>query len=184
MGKTIKLYPGGFVPENYNEVEIIKQDIVCEEPHYFDYSEYNDKLPEDYHDFITFFGEGLFGGYVRIFPPFTIHMIMLGWPYAIQKVSHFKNNKVLSRDNLKEAIIIGDTLDTDQIICFDKNYYIYSWQGDILIFKVGNKLKDVFKWYASGEYWEAANFNTFTPFISRKTASSLYSSLGNFKSEP
>ena len=129
-----------------------------------DRDHYYSKYPRDYMDFIRTTGEGIIGNYIRIYVPHRAEILEPRWKENIAVIINAKHIK----DELfiKEVIFIGDTLDSDSIFFYDKNYYVYSYQVNVLFENLGSRLQNVLDFYNSGKYWDSINTETFTPFDS------------------
>jgi hypothetical protein len=78
------------------------------------------RLPAGYRDFITCFGEGILGVYVRVYPP---HQILEGdngvteWRKRIDEYWFWDEGKdVLTKEKALEFIIVADTMDGDEVV--------------------------------------------------------------------
>src|SRR5215467_11793377 len=79
------------------------------------------RFPTGYREYITAFGEGVLGGsYVRIYPP---RRILTGinnlaeWRQRIDKYWFWDDGRgVLTKEQALLSVIIGDTLDGDELI--------------------------------------------------------------------
>ncbi len=137
-----------------------------------------DNHPEDYLKFVEYFGEGIFGDYVRIFPPVRGKQLSEIWKkYESENDTDFKS---LAKDKfgnplkvIDELILIGDTLDGDHIFYWNKLYYVYHFQVKLYIKELGSNILDVLKYYESGEDWGAIEVKKFTPFNSELVTSGL-----------
>src|SRR5215470_20424765 len=84
------------------------------------------RFPFGYHEYVTQFGEGVLGGsYVRIYPP---RRILSGannlaeWRRRIGQYWFWDGaSDVLTKEQAMEAVIIGDTLDGDELIVHPAN---------------------------------------------------------------
>ncbi len=143
--------------------------------HKFDYY---DHLPDDYLTLNERFGEGIFADYIRIFPPYRAIKLNNYWKkleegnncgvrYVANKYTDDPTEFIL------KSVLIGDTLDGDQIIFFNGQYYIYHFQFSNYFTKVGVNIVSVFEYYERGEKWESIEIKTFTPFNSQLVNGSI-----------
>lgn len=129
-----------------------------------DIDHYKSKYPSDYMEFIRTKGEGIIGDYIRIYAPHRAEKIEPTWKKNIGELINAKHIK--DEQFIKQVIFIGDTLDSDSIFFYDKNYYVYSYQVNVLFENLGSRLQNVLDFYNSGKYWDSINTETFTPFDS------------------
>lgn len=180
MTKKIRLYKKSGVPLNYEEIKITPQQITKRGDLLFVDNIKLSDLPEDYINYIDFFGEGLLGDYLRIFPVHFINHLIIPWRRQSLKNKFFKDNSILSYEQLSKSIIIGDTLDNSQFIYFNGSYFIYNVEVDEFVINVGKSINDIFEWFISGEFWDSIKLDTFVPFNSDKTVSPLSRIIGGF----
>ena len=180
MTKIVSLFERSGVPINYEEVKIEPQQIVRQEPPLFLDNVRITDFPKDYIEFIKYFGEGLLGDYLRIFPVNFIDNLILPWRERTSKNKFFNNCSIITHEQLSKALIIGDTLDNAQFIYFEGSYYIYNVEIEEFIVNVGKSIKDIFEWFAAGSFYEPNMLNTFMPFDSYKTVSPLHRIVGGF----
>lgn len=133
-------------------------------------------FPNGYREYVTRFGEGILGGsYVRIYPP---RRILNGsnnvkeWRGRIKQYWFWdEGSNVLSKDRALESIILGDTMDGDEIV-------FHPSQPDRLlilprhheaIFEAGKDLYQTLSWLcSSGVLTAPFAEREFEPFDSRK----------------
>jgi len=129
------------------------------------------EFPEDYIEFLEHFGEGILGEYLRVFPYHLTDRLTRKWReipeddyWGAKHLAkyYFKENK----DFIKTAILLGDTMDGDQFIYCNKEYYIYCFQGQGFFENVGSKLENIIAYYEKGDHWEPVDISVFTPFDS------------------
>jgi hypothetical protein len=74
-------------------------------------------VPDGYREFMTTLGVGLYCDFVRVYPPLRILMqceeLRHLWS---ENFSWIAGERVLSRDEVVQSVIVGDTIDGDQII--------------------------------------------------------------------
>jgi hypothetical protein len=132
-------------------------------------------FPSGYREYVTQFGEGVLGGsYVRIYPP---RRILSGannlaeWRRRIDQYWFWDGgSNVLTKKQVMECIIIGDTLEGDELIVHPDNpervYVLPRHSEDIYI--AGNGLPAVIEWLCgSGTLTEPFVERNFEPFDSR-----------------
>lgn len=180
MTKTVSINRKSGNIFKYEEIKIVPQQIVTSRPlPLLDNIQLRD-LPDDYLNYIDFFGEGLLGDYLRIFPINFINNLIIPWRNQSLRNTFFNNNTVLSYEQLPKSIIIGDTLDNSQFIYFDRCYYIYNVEVEEFVINVGESINNIFEWFINGDFWESTKLDTFMPFNSDKTISPLSRIIGSF----
>ena len=180
MTKKISFYGKSNLSNIYAEIIMEPQQIHKSKPSRFlDYVKISD-FPIDYIEFIDFFGEGLLGDYIRIFPINFINYLIPPWRRRTKKNTFFNNCTVISHEQLSKSLIIGDTLDNAQLIYFDGNYYIYNIEVEECIIKIGESIKDIVEWFANGKFYSPMIMDKFVPFDSDKTVSPLSRIIGGF----
>lgn len=74
-------------------------------------------LPAKYREYVTLLGEGVLSSFVRIYPPARIKQELTDWRKRIDKYWFWdKSKKLLPKERALEAIILGDTLNGDELI--------------------------------------------------------------------
>jgi hypothetical protein len=75
-------------------------------------------FPDGYREYITKLGEGVLGGsLVRIYPPWRIQKELVDWRRRIAKYWFWdEGRELLPKERALECIIIGDTLNGDELI--------------------------------------------------------------------
>lgn len=129
------------------------------------------RFPCGYREYVTRFGEGVLGGsYIRIYPPLRIMHgpnNVLEWRNRIDEFWFWQNQNVLSREMALRAVIIGDTLDGDELVVHPSGpdrVFVLPHDRDA-IFIVGNGLEEAIEWLCSlGALIEAFDERTFIPF--------------------
>jgi hypothetical protein len=84
------------------------------------------RFPTGYREYVTRFGVGVLGGcYIRIYPP---HRILSGtnnldeWRQRIDEYWFWDDGReVLTKEKALRSVIIGDTLDGDELIVHPSN---------------------------------------------------------------
>ena len=169
---------------NINQIEIVPIERSLKDFGYYKADknvfelEYTKNLPVDYLNLVERFGEGIFADYIRIFPPARAWKLTEIW----RKIEHqgetdFQRFGKKEFDNplkvVDELILIGDTLEGDEIFYWKDNYYVLQIQVVPFIKKLGSKILDVFEYYESDEGWEAIEIKKFTPYNSELVTMSL-----------
>ena len=105
------------------------------------------RFPAGYGEFITRLGEGTLGGhYIRIYPPWRIltgENNLEEWRERVEEYWFWdEGRKILSKEKALECIIVGDTVDGDEIIFHPSEpdvLYILPREEET-IYKVGSGL--------------------------------------------
>jgi hypothetical protein len=72
------------------------------------------RMPDGYAEYMLALGEGVLGGtYVRIYPPWRIAKELEAWRARIREYWFWSG---VSQETALESIILGDTLDGDELI--------------------------------------------------------------------
>lgn len=131
------------------------------------------RFPTGYREYVTRFGEGVLGGvYIRIYPPRRILRDLLEWRQRIDEYWFWDDGRdVLSREQALQSVIIGDTLDGDELIVHPGNpehVLVLPRHGDN-IYLAGNGLPEAIEWLcSSGVLSDAFDKRNFEPFDSRQ----------------
>jgi hypothetical protein len=137
-----------------------REDIeLCEES-------LNIEFDDDYKTYVLSYGNGILGGtYIRIYLPERIVKTQTEWLNSIQEYWFWdEGNTVLTKDEVLNAVRIGDTFDGDVIILFKKVYYVLPRHSG-MIYKLGNHLNEVLTWLCtSGILTESFTEREFEPF--------------------
>lgn len=124
------------------------------------------KFEQGYIDYITKYGEGILGGtYIRIYLPNKIAEGQEEWLNRITEYYFWDEGKdILTKEQVKQAICIGDTFDGDEIIYFQNSYYILP-RHEETIFKAGTTLAETIEWLCTANILtEAFDDRNFEPF--------------------
>jgi hypothetical protein len=129
-------------------------------------------FPDGYKEYVTKLGEGVLGGFVRIYPPWRIQTELEEWRLRIKKFWFWdKGHKILPKERALECVIIGDTVIGDEIVFHPtrpERLYIMPRGGE-KIFDVGNDLWTTIEWICcSGTLVEVIKERDFVPYDSRK----------------
>lgn len=136
----------------------------CEQQLHFNFE-------EDYKTYIQQYGEGLLGGtYIRIYPPMRIIAEQEEWLKRITEYFFWEDGKeVLTKEQVQEAICIGDTFDGDEIIFYQEQYYVLP-RYEENIYLLGQNLYNAIEWLCnSGTLTEAFAERQFEPFNEAKS---------------
>lgn len=133
------------------------------------------RFPSGYREFVTRFGEGLLGGsYIRIYPPRRIlggENNLFEWRKRIDEYWFWDaGHDVLTKAQALESVIIGDTLDGDEMVVHPRDterIYVLPRNSES-IFVAGPGLAAAIEWLcSSGTLTEAFADRDFEPFDSR-----------------
>lgn len=130
------------------------------------------RFPSGYRAYVTRFGEGVLGGsYVRIYPPRRILADLADWRQRIDQYWFWDDGSdVLTRAQASACVIIGDTLDGDELIVHPGNpervYVLPRYSAEIYI--AGDGLPAAIEWLCgSGTLTEPFAERNFEPFDPR-----------------
>lgn len=121
---------------------------------------------EDYKEYVSTYGSGILGGtYVRIYLPETIILTLSEWKSRIAEYWFWDEGAaVLTKDEVLNAVRIGDTYDGDEIILLKNECFILPRHSE-MIYKAGNTLEETINWLcSSGILTEAFSEREFEPF--------------------
>ncbi|MGL4420138.1 MAG: SMI1/KNR4 family protein [Gemmataceae bacterium] len=134
------------------------------------------RFPAGYREYVTRFGEGVLGGsYIRIYPPrriLTGQNNLTEWRDRLRQFWFWDEGAaVLTQKQVMESVILGDTLDGDELIVHpahpERIYVLPRDSGNILV--AGEGLPAAIEWLcSSGELTEAFSEREFEPFDSRE----------------
>jgi hypothetical protein len=134
------------------------------------------RFPAGYREYITQFGEGILGGsYVRIYPPrriLTGDNNLAEWRQRIEEFWFWdEGQEVLTKSQALQSVIIGDTLDGDELIVHpsepDRIYVLPRNSENIFVAGLG--LPAAIEWLCgSGTLTEAFSERRFEAFDSRE----------------
>ncbi|MDR0195587.1 MAG: SMI1/KNR4 family protein [Myroides sp.] len=102
---------------------------------------------EDYKSFMLQYGTGILGGtYIRIYSPTRITKGQSEWLERVTQYYFWEDGEdILTKEQVLQAICIGDTLDGDEIIFYQNQYYILP-RYEENIYSTGNNLYDTIEW--------------------------------------
>jgi hypothetical protein len=128
-------------------------------------------MPSEYREFITRFGEGTLGGYVRVYPP---HQILKGdncvteWRKRIDEYWFWDDGAdVLPKVRALECLIVADTVDGDELAFHpsepDRLYVLPRY--DEMVYVAGDGLLAAIEWLlTSGTLTKKIKNRKFEPF--------------------
>ncbi len=134
------------------------------------------RLPAGYRQFITRFGEGTLGVYVRVYPPYQIlegDNCVAEWRKRIDEYWFWDEGKdVLPKARALECIIVADTMDGDEVAFHPSNpdrlYVLPRYEE--AVFTTDGGLLPAIEWLmTSGMLTDPIEDRTFAPFDGRAT---------------
>lgn len=126
----------------------------------------NIKFESQYLEYVQTFGQGVLGGsFIRIYLPSKIQNDLISWRKRVDEYWFWdKEENQINKQQVLNSIIVGDTLNGDELIYLQEEYYLLSRNSDD-IYKLGSKLKDSLEWIcSSGVLTEAFSERNFEPF--------------------
>ncbi|MGL5275190.1 SMI1/KNR4 family protein [Myroides sp.] len=121
---------------------------------------------EDYNTFMLQYGTGILGGtYIRIYSPTRIIKGQSEWLERVTQYYFWEDGEdILTKEQVLESICIGDTLDGDEIIFYQNQYYVLP-RYEENIYALGATLNDAIEWLCTaGILTEAFVEREFEPF--------------------
>lgn len=121
---------------------------------------------EDYNTFMRQYGTGILGGtYIRIYSPTRITKGQSEWLERVTQYYFWEDGEdILTKEQVLESICIGDTLDGDEIIFYQNQYYVLP-RYEENIYTLGETLNDAIEWLCTaGILTEAFVEREFEPF--------------------
>ncbi|MDM1378905.1 SMI1/KNR4 family protein [Myroides marinus] len=121
---------------------------------------------EDYNTFMRQYGTGILGGtYIRIYSPTRITKGQSEWLERVTQYYFWEDGEdILTKEQVLESICIGDTLDGDEIIFYQNQYYVLP-RYEENIYALGATLNDAIEWLCTaGILTEAFVEREFEPF--------------------
>lgn len=134
-------------------------------------------FPQGYRDFIARYGEGLLGGFVRVYPPYQVLSGDNGvnaWRGRIDEYWFWDEGAdLITKDRTLECVIVTDTTQGDEVIMHpsepDRLYVLPRY--DEAIYEAGFGLLSAIEWLlTSGVLTEPIGDRSFTPFDGRAEA--------------
>jgi hypothetical protein len=176
IAELFSLVGGG--PEVFENVTVVGGPLILSPSTEVDEAEaqLGIHFPTGYREYVTRFGEGVLGGsYLRIYPPrriLTGSNNLAEWRQRINEYWFWDDGRdVLTKQQAIESVIIGDTLDGDELIVHPSNpelVYVLPRNSEN-IYIAGNGLSAVIEWLCgSGTLTEAFLERNFEPFDSRQ----------------
>jgi hypothetical protein len=162
------------VTKLFSNVTVVGGPLVLSSPIEVDAAEaqLGIKFPEGYREYVTQFGEGVLGGsYVRIYPPGRIlngSNNLVEWRQRIDEYWFWDDGKdVLTKEQALESVIIGDTLEGDELIVHPSNservFVLPRNSEDVYV--AGDGLPAAIEWLCgSGTLTDAFAERDFEPF--------------------
>jgi hypothetical protein len=133
------------------------------------------EFPPGYREYVTKLGEGVLGGsFIRIYPPWKIRKELDQWRRRINKHWLWETGrKVLPKERALECIIIGDTVNGDELVFHPvrpRELFVLPRSGGKTTVP-GTELLSAVDWMcSSGKLTRAFKERQFEPFDSRKQA--------------
>jgi hypothetical protein len=160
----------------FEKVTVVGAPLVLSPPAEVDAAEaqLGIRFPSGYREYVTQFGEGVLGSYVRIYPPRRILSganNLIEWRRRIDQYWFWDGSSgTLTKEQALEAVIIGDTLDGDELIVHPGNperIYVLPRQSE-QIYVAGDGLPAAIEWLCtSGTLTEPFPERNFEPFNSQ-----------------
>ncbi len=176
----MSVFRSGLYAEFKNDTRVIGGPLVLSSPAEVDVAEaqLSIRFPTGYREYVTRFGEGVLGGsFVRIYPPrriLTGDNNLAEWRERIAEFWFWDEGRdVLTKEQALESVIIGDTLNGDELIVHPDNperiYVLPRYSENIYI--AGEGLPEAIEWLCrSGTLVEPFPARDFEPFDSRSDA--------------
>jgi hypothetical protein len=130
------------------------------------------KFPAGYAEFVTRVGEGLLGGFVRVYGPWRVELERDEWRRRVMRYWFWGDeSRVLPKNRGVECVVIGDTVNGDEIV------FHPTQPGRLFVlprdldeaFEIEGGLLEAVEWICrSGELVEPIESLHFEPFDSRK----------------
>jgi hypothetical protein len=161
---------------NLDDITVVGGPLVLATPAEVDATEaeLGARFPSGYREYVTRFGEGILGGYyIRVYPPWRILTEINRWRERIGNYWLWDGGeRVLSKNEALRCVVVGDTLDGDELIVLPDNperVYILPRHRDAVMI-AGDGLLPAIDWLcSSGTLTEAFAEREFEPFDSRQS---------------
>jgi hypothetical protein len=130
----------------------------------------------DYKHHVMTYGNGILGGsFIHIYLPSQILTDIDAWKSRINEYWRLDNGKeVLTKAQVLKSVIVGDTLEGDEIIYFNDSYFILPKNFET-IYKIGNTLTESIEWIcSSGILVKAFEERNFEPFEKNKIIPNIF----------
>jgi hypothetical protein len=162
---------------NIKNVRVLKKPLVL--AHAGEIDALESKLwltfPSGYREYVTKLGEGVLGGtFVRIYPPWRIDKELGEWRQRISRYWFWEKSRgLLPKERALECIVIGDTLNGDELIFHptrSNRLFVLPRESEKAIV-VGSDVLEAVEWMcSSGKLTKPFSERDFEPFDSRKDA--------------
>jgi hypothetical protein len=160
-----------------SDVRILKQPLVLAHPGQIEALESTlwVTFPSGYREYVTKLGEGVLGGtFVRIYPPWRIDKDLGEWRRRVSKYWFWeKSRELLPKERALECIIIGDTVNGDELIFHPtrSNRLLVLPRDSEKAVIAGSDVLEAVEWMcSSGKLTKPFSERDFEPFDSRKEA--------------
>lgn len=120
------------------------------------------ELPNDYLEFINQFGEGLFGGYLKIFP---INKLMEFTKFWRKDNPTKAELKFFQEHDRNDCTVIGKTLDGDILFYMNSQYYFSTRQFEEKVYPLGASLGEVFNFFKNDPNYGSLDVTKFIPVV-------------------
>ncbi len=158
---------------SFDDIKIVGGPLVTATPKQIDHLETElwMTFPDGYREYMLRFGEGTLGDFVRIYPPWRILKSNTEWRKRIEKYWFWeKGRKVLPKERALEGILIGDSLNGDELLIHPtraKSFFVLPIDKE-KVFEIQGTLEDAIEWMcSSGRVVRAFRNRDFNPFDSR-----------------
>ncbi len=109
----------------------------------------NISFENDYKEYVSKYGRGLLGLYIRMYLPTRIVKELKEWRDRIDEYWFWDDGKdVLTKEDTLKSVIVGDTIVGDEIIYYKEEYFILPREEEN-IYKIGRTLEESIKWLCS-----------------------------------
>ena len=106
----------------------------------------NTQFEADYREYVTRYGEGDLGVYLRVYLP---EQIMKERPEWLERITRYwfwdEGADVLTKEQVLQSIAVADTLDGDELIWFEGRYYVLPREEE-KIYDLGATLGEAITW--------------------------------------
>lgn len=120
------------------------------------------ELPTDYLKFIEQFGEGLIGGYIKIYP---INKL-IGFTKFWREDNPTKAELIFFKENDRnDCTVIGEILDGDILFYMNSQYYFSTRQFEEKVYPLGASLSDVFNIFKNDPNYGGVDVTKFVPVV-------------------
>ena len=106
----------------------------------------NTQFEADYREYVTRYGRGGLGVYLRVYLP---ERIMKEQPEWLERITRYwfwdEGADVLTKEQVLQSIVVADTWDGDEIIWFEGRYYVLPHEEE-KIYDLGATLGEAITW--------------------------------------